>query len=120
MRRQGDAASGLAASPADGAADPDGLGELDVVVVLVVALDDVDAGAELVPRCDDGAGEVGVDVRLGALVGSGVVSVAPCDAGLVETGSAGEVAGDSGSSPPGSGTDGAAGPPSRLTTTMIK
>lgn len=93
---------------------------LEVVGFEVVGSDgEVGADGEFVRRVDGGADDAGADV--GALLGPDVViselrevGVAVPDGGVV-----GVFAG-AGSSPPGTGTPGAAGPPSRLTTSMIR
>jgi hypothetical protein len=92
----------------------------EVVGFEVVGSDgEVGADGEFVRRVDGGADDAGADV--GALLGPDVViselrevGVAVPDGGVV-----GVFAG-AGSSPPGTGTPGAAGPPSRLTTSMIR
>jgi hypothetical protein len=86
---------------------------------------EVDADGEVVCCLDGGADDAGVDV--GALLGPDVVASGPCVApesrdvgvGALDGGLVGVFAG-AGSAPPGTGTAGAVGPPSRLTTSMIR
>jgi hypothetical protein len=83
---------------------------------------DVDVGAreEFGARVDVGVDDARAEVGLGELVGWDVVSSAVRDAGVPEVGLVGVVAEGAGLSAPGRGTDGAAGPPTRLTASMIR
>jgi len=119
-------------TPTDGA-DTGGLGVLTVVGGLVgTTFVDVEVGTEVVGsdgevgadgefvrRVDGGAGDAGVDV--GALLGPDVVvpELRDVGVGVPDGGLVGVLAG-AGSAPPGTGTAGAVGPPSRLTTSMIR
>jgi hypothetical protein len=101
---------------------------VDVEVGTELVGSDGEAGAdgEFVSRTDGGADDAGVDVGVGALLGSDVVVSEPCVAseprdvgvGVLDGGLVGVFAGAR--SPPGTGTPGAVGPPSRLTTSMIR
>ncbi|HEV8527031.1 MAG TPA: hypothetical protein VGS60_05675 [Actinomycetes bacterium] len=125
-------------TPTDGA-DTGGLGALTVVGGLVgmsfvdvevgtevvgsdgeVGADgEVDADGEFVCRVDGGADDAGVDV--GAPLGPDVVvsELRDVGVGVPDGGLVGVLAG-AGSAPPGTGTAGAVGPPSRLTTSMSR
>ena len=97
-----------------------GTGFVDVEVGTEVVGGDgeVDADGEFVRRVDGGADDAGVDV--GALLGPDVVSeLRELGVGVPDGGLVGVFAG-AGSPPPGTGIAGAVGPPSRLTTSMIK
>jgi hypothetical protein len=82
---------------------------------------DVDADGEFECRVDGGVDDAGVDVGVGALLGPDVVVSEPRDVGVgVPDGGLVRVSAGAGSPPPGTGTAGAVGPPSRLTTSMIR
>jgi hypothetical protein len=80
---------------------------------------EVGADGESVGCVDGGADDAGVDV--GALLGPDVIISELRDVGVEvpDGGLVGDFAG-AGSPPPGTGTPGAVGPPSRLTTSMIR
>ena len=77
------------------------------------------ADGEFVGCVDGGADDAGVDV--GALLGADVVvsELRDVGVGVPDGGLVGVFAG-AGSPPPGTGTPGAVGPPSRLTTSMTR
>jgi hypothetical protein len=97
--------------------------EVDTEVVVgteVVRRDaEVSADGEFVGCVDGGADDAGVDV--GALLGPDVVvsELRDVGVGVPDGGLVGVFAG-AGSPPPGTGTPGAVGPPSRLTTSMTR
>ena len=114
---------------ADVAPDTGALGALTVVGGLVGRpVEAVELGAEVVGggevdvggRCDVGADDARVELGLGELVGWDVVSSVLRDVGVLDVGLAGVVAEGARLSAPGRGTDGAAGPPTRLMTSMIR
>jgi hypothetical protein len=80
---------------------------------------EVGADGEFVGRVDGGADDVGVDV--GSPLGPDVVisGLREVGVGVPAGGLVGVFAG-AGSPPPGTGTPGAVGPPSRLTTSMTR
>jgi hypothetical protein len=92
----------------------------EVVGFEVVGSDgEVGADGEFVGRVDGGADDVGVDV--GSPLGPDVVisGLREVGVGVPAGGLVGVFAG-AGSPPPGTGTPGAVGPPSRLTTSMTR
>jgi len=113
-------------APTDVAADTGALGVLTVVGGLVGRpVEAVELGVEVVGGdVDVGDREVSADdarVELGVgELGRDVVFSALRDVGGLVVGLVGVVAGRDGLSAPGRGTDGAAGPPTRLTTSMIR
>jgi hypothetical protein len=113
-------------APTDVTADTGALGVLRVVGGLVGRpVEAVELGWELVGSdvdvgpFDVGAGDAVVDA--GAWLGADVVASEPRDVGVgvLEGGLVGVFVG-AGSRVPGAGTPGAVGPPSRLTTSMIR
>jgi hypothetical protein len=93
--------------------------DVEVGTEVVGSDGEVGADGEFVGCVDVGADDAGVDV--GALLGSDVVvsELREVGLGVLDGGLVGVFAG-AGSPPPGTGTPGAVGPPSRLTTSMIR
>jgi hypothetical protein len=93
--------------------------DVEVGTEVVGSDGEVGADGEFVGRVDDGADDAGVDV--GALLGPVVVisELREVGVGVLDGGLVGVFAG-AGSPPPGTGTPGAVGPPSRLTTSMTR